>query len=139
MEDTEYNDPTLTFVRADLKAIADDLANARVELDKAADAEKAARAVYEQYESELFTALENAQLLQFRTERGLFSRNELAWAKVENEDTARAWAEANLPELLLLNRQRLSVIVREYLKGERDELPPGVDFTTSRKITWRRS
>lgn len=125
------------FVRGDLKAIADDLANARIFLEAAMDAEKQARSVYEAYEGELFDALENAGIRQFRTERGLFSQNDLAWAQVEDEEMARAWAEANAPELLLLNRQRLSTLVRSALK-EGDTLPPGVAFTTSRKITWRR-
>jgi hypothetical protein len=125
------------FVRGDLKVIADDLATARVMLEAAMDAEKAARVVYEQFESELFEALENAGIRQFRTERGLFTQNDLAWASVEDEEKARAWAEANMPELLLLNRQRLSTVVRTALK-ESQPLPPGVNFTTSRKITWRR-
>lgn len=125
------------FVRADLKAIADDLAEARVALEAAMDAEKAARSTYEQYEGELFEALENAGIRQFRTERGLFTQNDLAWAAVEDEEKARAWAEAEMPELLLLNRQRLSTVVRSALK-ESHPLPPGVNFTTSRKITWRR-
>jgi hypothetical protein len=125
------------FVRGDLKAIADDLAGARVQLEAAMDAEKEARATYEQFETELFEALENAGIRQFRTERGLFTQNDLAWATVTDEEQARAWAEANMPELLLLNRQRLSTVVRSALK-EGEALPPGVDFTTSRKITWRR-
>lgn len=125
------------FTRGDLKAIADDLAGARVALEAAMDAEKEARATYEQFEAELFEALENAGIRQFRTERGLFTQNDLAWASVTDEEQARAWAEANMPELLLLNRQRLSTVVRSALK-EGEALPPGVDFTTSRKITWRR-
>lgn len=125
------------FVRGDLKAIADDLADARLALERAMDAEKAARETYEAYEAELFDALENMGVRQFRTERGLFTQNDLAWAQVEDEAAARAWAEENRPELLLLNRQRLSVLVREALKGGAT-LPPGVNFTTSRKITWRR-
>jgi histidinol dehydrogenase len=123
--------------RGDLAVIADDVAASRIALETAMDAEKSARAVYETYEAELFDALENAGIRQFRTGRGLFTQNDLAWAQVEDEEAARAWAEATAPELLLLNRQRLSVLVRAALK-EGDDLPPGVTFTTSRKITWRR-
>jgi len=124
-------------MNADLKALADRLADARLVLDEAMDAEKAARAVYEEYEAQLFDELENLGIRQFRTDRGLFSMNDLAWAQVTDEAEARSWAEESQPELLLLNRQRLSVVVREALKEGRD-LPPGVEFTTSRKITWRR-
>lgn len=122
---------------ADLKWLADQLADCRVGLDAASDLEKVARARYEEAEAQLFDALENAGIRQFRTERGLFSMNDLAWAQVEDEQTARSWAEESMPELLLLNRQRLSVVVREALK-EGQDLPPGVTFTTSRKVTWRR-
>jgi hypothetical protein len=124
-------------VNTDLKYLADKLADARVALDAAMDAEKVARASYESYEAELFDSLENAGIRQIRTDRGLFSMNDLAWAQVADEAAARSWAEESMPELLLLNRQRLSVVVREALK-EGGELPPGVEFTTSRKVTWRR-
>ncbi len=124
-------------MNTDLKYLADKLADARVALDAAMDAEKVARASYESYEAELFDSLENAGIRQIRTDRGLFSMNDLAWAQVADEAAARSWAEESMPELLLLNRQRLSVVVREALK-EGGELPPGVEFTTSRKVTWRR-
>jgi hypothetical protein len=122
----------------DLKALAESVADYRNVLDEAMDAEKVARANYEEAEAALFDALEAAGIRQFRTERGLFSQNDLAWAQVEDESAARAWAEASMPELLLLNRQRLSSLVREGIR-EGHPLPPGVTFTTSRKITWRRS
>lgn len=120
--------------------LAEDLANKRIALDAANDIAKERQAEYDKAEATLFDALENAGLQQIRTERGLFRLNDLAWASVIDESAARAWAEENEPALLLLNRQRLSVIVRQALKGEDGVvIPPGVDFKTSRKITWRRS
>lgn len=126
--------------------MAEHLAIARISLDKANDEAKAAQELYDAWEAKLFDALENAGLQQIRTERGLFRLNDLAWASVTDEEAARIWAEHNAPELLSLNRQRLSVIVRRALKGEEtapgmegQTLPPGVDFRLSRKITWRRS
>lgn len=125
------------FVRADIGAIANDLADARNERQRLADLVKDAQAVEDQYEAELFEALERLGVRSFRTERGLFSMNDLAWSSVEDEQLARSWAETHMPELLLLNRQRLSKVVRDAL-SEGNPLPPGVTFTTSRKITWRR-
>ena len=126
--------------------LADQLADARINLDKANDLAKLAQGEYDEVEALLFDALENANLESIRTDRGLFRLNDLAWASVEDEDQARIWAEANMPELLTLNRQRLSVVVRKVIKGEEDapgvppgQTPPGVTFRTSRKITWRRS
>lgn len=128
------------------KELADKVADSRITLDRASDIQKQAQAEYDAAEAELFDAMENADLRSIRTERGLFSLNDLAWASVEDEDQARTWAEHHLPELLTLNRQRLSVIVRKIIKGEEDapgvpagQTPPGVTFRTSRKITWRRT
>lgn len=129
----------------ELKQLADKLADARVALEEAEDRAKRMRSAYESLEGQLFDALENAGIRQFRTARGLFSLNDLAWAAVEDEEAARRWADQSAPELLTLNRQRLSVIIRHVLKGEEDhglgkgELPPGTSYTTSRKIGWRRS
>lgn len=137
---TEATAPTL------LATLAEHLADARVALDEANDVAKTRQEVYDTLEAQLFDALENAGLQQIRTERGLFRLNDLAWASVTDETAARDWAEHHAPELLLLNRQRLSVVVRKVIKGEEPApgmegaaLPPGVDFRTSRKITWRRS
>lgn len=125
---------------APFAALANLLADARVALDEANDRAKEAQAAYDKVQEELFAALEDAGLQQIRTDRGLFRLNDLAWAAVKDEEQARLWAEQNAPELITLNRQRLSVIVRNVLKGEEGAvMPPGVDFTTSRKITWRRS
>ncbi len=121
-----------------LPALIDACADARIELDAASDAEKRARDGYEAAEAKLFDALEGLNMMSVRTPRGLFSRNELAWAQVEDEAAARSWAEKFMPELLLLNRQRLSSLIREKIRDQ-DPMPDGVSFTTSRKITWRRS
>jgi len=129
----------------ELAQLADKLADLRVLLEMAEDEAKKIRGNYEEVEGALFDALENAGIKQIRIPRGLFTMNDLAWASVTDEEAARAWADQQAPELLTLNRQRLSVIVRHALKGEEEhglaagELPPGVTFTTSRKINWRRS
>jgi multidrug efflux pump subunit AcrA (membrane-fusion protein) len=126
--------------------LCDLVADRKILVDKAQDLLKQAQAEYDEVEAQLFDHMENAGLVSVRTDRGLFRLNDLAWASVEDEDQARAWAEANMPELMMLNRQRLSVVVRKIIKGEEDapgvtpgQTPPGVTFRTSRKITWRRS
>ena len=118
-----------------LNELAEELAHAKRVLEDAMDVEKNARAECEAVEAKLFDVLENVGIKSFRTDRGLFSRNELAWAQVTDEAAARQWAETDMPELLLLNRQRLSSLVRDILE-EGKPMPPGVDFTTSRKIKW---
>ncbi len=123
---------------ATLEELAIRVAESRFALEQAMDVEKQTRAIYEMAETALFDALEAEGLRQIRTPRGLFSMNDLAWASVDDEDKARLWAEAENPELLTLNRQRLSVMVRRALENG-EPLPPGVTFTTSRKITWRRT
>lgn len=129
-----------------LVALADDLADARVALDEANDIAKQRQSEYDALEATLFDKMEDAGLVSIRTARGLFRLNDLAWASVEDEAAARDWAETHMPELLLLNRQRLSTVVRRALKGEESvpgmegqALPPGVNFRLSRKISWRRS
>lgn len=129
-----------------LKRLADLLADAKVRYEKAqaeADEEKKA---YDVIEATLFDALEAAGMSAFRTERGLFRLNDLAWSRIEDAEAAKAWADAHMPELLTLNSQRLSKIVRDALKGDVEiegavagtGLPPGIGYVTSRKITWRR-
>lgn len=135
-----------TVKEAWLADLADQYADIRRDLT---DANAAAKAVQEQHdilEARLFAALEDANLRSIRTERGLFTLNDLAWAKVVDEAAAREWAEHNMPELLLLNRARLSPAIRPVLAGEENlpgvepgQLPPGVDFTTSRKINFRKA
>lgn len=124
----------------ELVRLADRLADLRVRLDEIRDVQKDAQKDYDAAEAQLFDALENAGLMQIRTPRGLFSTNDLVWASVIDEDSARLWADKHLPELLTLNRQRLSKVVRETLAGDREgPLPEGVSWTASRKINWRRS
>ncbi len=123
----------------ELVEMTDKLADLRIRLEMAEDESKRIRGNLEAVEHDLFDALENAGAKQIRTERGLFSLNDLAWAKVTDPEAAKAWADAEMPELLTLNLQRLSKVVRDTLKGEREgAIPPGVDYTTSRKINWRR-
>lgn len=131
---------------ARIKELVHAVADRRLALDEANEAAKAAQTSYDEAEAVAFDAMEDAGLVSVRTDRGLFRLNDLAWASVEDEEQARAWAEAHAPELLTLNRQRLSVIVRKVIKGEEDapgttpgQTPPGVTFRTSRKITWRRT
>jgi hypothetical protein len=118
-------------------ALAHVLADRRIALDAARDAADEAEREYREVEAQLFDAMEAQNLTAIRTPRGLFRLNDLAWAKIIDGEAARAWAEANLPEVITLNLQRMAVVVRTALKAGQ-ELPPGVDFTTSRKITWRR-
>jgi hypothetical protein len=123
----------------ELVEMTEQLVLLRTRLEMAEDEAKRIRGNYEQVEAELFDALENAGLRSIRTDKGLFLLNDLAWAKVADPEAAKEWADQNAPELLTLNLQRLSKIVRETLKGEREGgLPAGVDYTTSRKINWRR-
>lgn len=128
----------LKVERGELDVLIRALADARNEHEEASDHEKALRLIAEGHETALFDAMERLNIRAVRHERGLFTLNDLAWAKIEDRAAALAWAEANEPELLTLNNQRLSVVVREHLKGERAELPAGVAFSTTRKITWRR-
>lgn len=98
-------------------------------------------------EQALFDALEDQQLRSVRhAELGLFTLSILADPRIDNSDAFVAWAEKAMPELLMANRQRLGVIVREVLKGERDPitatdegLPPGVGYGMRRSISWRQS
>jgi len=131
---------TKKLVPADgpLSALADRLADARNAMEEALDAAKTFGEAYAKVEAELFDALEQQGLTSIRTPRGLFRLNDMAWARIADAALAREWAEANMPEVITLNHTRLSVVVREALKGGRP-IPPGIDFTMSRKITWRRT
>ena len=129
-----------------IKELADRLADARLRKDEADEVAKVYQGQYDEVEAELFDAMENAGMSSVRTERGLFRLNDLAWASIEDAERAREWAAAFMPELLTLNNQRLSKLVRDTLKGDAvvdgaddgTNLPPGVGFKTSRKVTWRR-
>jgi len=126
--------------------LADALADARINLERAKDEVSNLQGVYDAIEADLFEALENLDVRSFRTPRGLFMLNDTVWASVSDEAAARQWAEANMPELITLNRNRLAVVVRTVLKGEEavpglepGQQPPGVDWKASRKINWRRT
>jgi hypothetical protein len=128
-----------------LMDLADTLANRKLAVLEAADILKIRQEEHDAAEAELFDALEATGVRQIRTPRGLFSLNDLAWARIADPEKARAWAETYLPEVITLNLQRVSKIVRDALKGEvdvegagPDGLPPGVTYSTSRKVTWRR-
>lgn len=123
----------------DIAALVNAYADLRVRREEASDHLKKLQAAEDAAAASLFDAMERQSLRSVRHERGLFSLNDLAWAKLEDSDIAREWAKTNMPEILTLNNQRLSVIVRDFIKGERDELPPGVGFSVSRKISWRRT
>lgn len=89
-------------------------------------------------EGDLFDALEKQGIRSVRTERGLFLLNDIAWASVEDRAKAIEWADHHRPELLTLNNSALSAHVRKAIAGEEGyELPEGVGFKTSRKVTWR--
>lgn len=138
--------------RPNLQALADDLADKRVIWEAADNLAKTHRQQYEDAQTRLFDALEAGGLRAVRTARGLFSINDLPWAQVVDPERARLWADQNMPDLLGLNHARLSKIIRDALKGDVTidggvphdnpmgvSMPPGVDYTTSRKITWRRT
>jgi len=130
-----------------LRRLADLLADARIEFDRLQAEADDAKKAYDAIEATLFDALEAAGMSAFRTDRGLFRLNDLAWAKMEDPEAAKAWADAHMPELLTLNNARLSKVVRDALKGDvpiegavaGTGLMPGVGYVTSRKVTWRRS
>jgi len=108
-------------------------------LEKIKDQEKLQSKETARIESDLFDALEDEGLSGVTIpDLGKFRLNDLAWAKIENREQAMEWAEQQRPELLTLNHQQLSVIVRAAIKGE-GEIPPGVTFTASRKIGWTKA
>jgi hypothetical protein len=129
-----------------LRRLADLLADARIRYDYQQSLADEEKKIYDEIEATLFDALEAAGMSAFRTDRGLFRLNDLAWARIEDAEAAKAWADAHMPELLTLNSQRLSKVVRDALKGDVEiegavpgtGLMPGIGYVTSRKITWRR-
>lgn len=141
-----HEEPALAKDPSALRRLADILADARVEYEQAQEIADDRKKAYDAIEAAMFDALEAAGIDSIRTARGLFRLNDLAWARIEDPEAAKAWADEAMPELLTLNNQRLSKIVRDALKGEitiegavpGTGLPPGVGYTTSRKITWRR-
>ena len=64
---------------------------------------KAAQETEDREEAALFDAMEAQGLRSVRhKDLGLFSLNDLAWAKVTDEALARSWAEATAPEIITL-------------------------------------
>ena len=123
----------------DINVLVGAYADARNIREEADDRAKRLREIEMALEVRLFDEMERLNLRSVRHARGLFSLNDLAWASVVDEALVRAWAENEMPEILLPNASRLAVVVRQALKGERDSMPPGVEPRFSRKINWRRS
>lgn len=123
----------------DLSALISAYADLRVRREASADHTKELKAAEDAAAVALFDAMERLSLRSVRHARGLFSLNDLAWPKLEDSEAAREWAKVAAPELLTLNLQRMQTRVREYVRGEADELPPGVGYSISRGINWRRS
>lgn len=118
--------------------LANKLAVKRAELAALSEETKEVQKAHDAIEAELFEALENAGIGQIRVDHlGLFSLSDLAWPKIDDEAAARAWADAEFPEAITLNRQRLQTLVRGRLKKNED-LPPGIGYTVTRKINWRK-
>jgi len=119
--------------------LARKLAVERLALDAIEADVKEVKLRCDQLEAELFDAIENAGLRAIKVDNiGTFSLNDLAWARIADRQAALEWAEANMPEILTLNHTSLSMLVRAAIKGEGD-MPAGVEFTTSRKISWRKT
>jgi hypothetical protein len=112
---------------------------AKAGLEKIRDKEKIQSKETSKVEADLFDAIEDAGLRSVKVDGiGTISLNDLAWASITDRKVAMEWAEQTKPELLTLNHQQLSVLVRDAIKGE-GEMPPGVDFSTSRRISWRKA
>lgn len=119
-----------------LSDIIDAYALSREAYERADEVAKQKRETMEKVEAQLFAEMERQNLRSVKHDRGTFYLNDQAWARVADEVAARQWAQHEHPELITLNRSRLSVLVREALK-EGQPLPPGVDFTASQKVGWR--
>lgn len=124
---------------ARIQRLADAYASMKREAEAAEERAKSLKAEAAAIEAQLFDALEDANLRSVKIDGlGSFRLNDLAWAKIEDRAAALEWADQNRPELLTLNHMQLSMVVREAIK-EDGEIPPGVTFTTSRKIGWRKA
>lgn len=120
-----------------INALIEAYAAARSAKTEAAERQKKLQQVEDHATRDLFDALERVNLRSVKHDTlGTFSLNDLAWPKVVDEELVRAWAQMEMPDVITVNKQRLAVIVREALKGERD-MPPGLEYSTSRKINWR--
>lgn len=134
----------------DFDALINAYADARVRREKAGELMKELQRYEDEAEEALFSSMEAMNLRSIRHERGLFSLNDLADARVVDEVKAREWAQLYLSEVITLNRQRLSKVVRDLLRGDEApgplvhngefgvDLPPGVDIAFRRTIGWRR-
>lgn len=98
-------------------------------------------------EAALFEYMEGQNLRSARhAQHGLVMLSDIAEAQITDAVALVKWAEQAMPEILTANRQRLGVIVRDILKGDREPvdtttpegLPPGVSFYLRRSINWRR-
>lgn len=116
-----------------LRSLADTFYEIKQDRDAIKNALDAVEIKYVEAESLLFEAIENAGLTSIRTTTGLFSLSDLAWPRIEDRERLLAWAEAEHPELLTLNLQRLQTPLREALKTG-TELPPGLTYSVTRKI-----
>jgi len=125
--------------RPELFAAMEAYAVARAARETVSAQEKRLREVEYRAEQSLFDALERQHLRSARHHSlGLFILNDQANAVVTDEAALRAWAQEEMPELLLPNRQRLGAVIRTTLK-EGGDLPPGTDAAFYRKIQWRRA
>ncbi len=137
--------PLAVAADSPIDALIQDYADARNAREAADEEAKRLRETEQQYEQKLFDALEKQGLRSVKHARGSFSLNDLAWASIADAEKARQWAEASMPELLTLNTQKLSVIVRETIRGEREDLAEadleqhGITYRLTRGIKWRRS
>jgi hypothetical protein len=118
---------------ARIRDLADEFHMRKIARDAAKQTYERHQAEYDDAEGRLFDALENAGLQSVRTPAGLFSLSDLAWPRIEDRERLLAWAENEHPELLTLNLQRLQTPLREAIK-DGSELPPGLGFSTTRKI-----
>lgn len=138
MPDGSGVDVDLIPERKELDTLIEAYAVARSAREVISDQEKAARAVETKAELELFDAIERLGLRSVRHGvLGLFSLNDMANAVVTDAARLREWAEIEMPEILLPNRQTLGKVIRDALKEGRD-LPPGTEAAFYRKINWRR-
>jgi hypothetical protein len=136
--DLPKEDDAVPTERVELDALVTAYAVARGIREEASDREKLLRATEATVEVALFDAMERLGLRSVRhRELGLFSLNDMASAVVTDEAALRAWAENEMPEIMLPNRQRLGKVVRDALKAD-EPLPPGTDVSFYRKINWRR-
>ncbi len=121
-----------------IRSLTDELHIARVLRDTAKMEYERLSAEHDEIEAKVFEAIENAGLKSVRTPVGLFTLSDLAWPKIEDRERLVAWAEAENPELISVNLQRLQTPLREAI-AEGRELPPGLGYSISRKVRLTRA